>query len=92
MDIKVGSQPSTQLLKIEQSIRTGPTDTTIVLIDIAKAFDNVNRQLLWTTQYKTGLPHTTIKRIKHGHQNTKLRCNDNGEYGPPIINNVGVFQ
>ena len=80
------------IVKVEHAIQHGPDSTTRTLMDLTKAFDCVNRQLLWTTLYKTGIPVATIKHIKQGHQNTKLRCKDNGKYGNAVINNVGVFQ
>ena len=80
------------IIKLEHAIQTGPDSANIVLMGLSKAFGSVNRRILWETLYKTGLPIPTIKHIMHGHQSTTPRCNDNGTYGTPVINNVGVFQ
>ena len=39
-----------------------------------------------------GLPISTIKHIGQGHQNTTLRSKDNANYGPTVMNNVGLPQ
>ena len=59
---------------------------------LSKAFDYVNRNTLRATLFKAGLPIRTIKNIQQGSQGAKLHCKDNGTYGEPVINNVGVFQ
>jgi len=64
----------------------------IVLLDLSKAFDTVNRELLWTALYRKGLPIGLIKTIKQGHENTKLKVKINGNLGGYVENNIGVFQ
>ena len=61
-------------------------------MDIAKAFDKVNRTLLWATLYKKGLPIDMITHIRRGHQNATLLPKTRGKYGATTENNVGVFQ
>jgi len=79
-------------IKIEHAIQTVPGNTTIVLMDLSKAFGRVNRQTLWAALYKAGLPLIMIDHIRQGHQHTTIRYKDNGTYGPPTTNNVGVSQ
>jgi len=80
------------IIKLEQAISTGPNTTAITLMDLSKAFDCVDRKLLWGTMYKIGIPIKMMLHIKEGHQKTTLRSKDNGKYGRPIKNNIGVFQ
>ena len=80
------------IVKIEHPLQAGTQSAKIILIDLAKAFDCVNRSTLWATLYKAGLPTQVIKNIRQGHQGTKLQCKDTGTYGKPIQNNVGVFK
>jgi len=39
-----------------------------------------------------GLPENATKQILRGHQDTQLMAKESNEYGPKILNNVGVFQ
>ena len=68
------------------------THTHILLMDLSKAFDTVNRPLMWTTLYRKGIPIDMIKQIWRGHQNTQLLSKSHNQYGPPVLNNIGVFQ
>ena len=61
-------------------------------MDLTKAFDKVNRTILWTTLYKKGLPIDMITHIRRGHQNTTLMPKTKGKYGEETTNNVGIFQ
>ena len=64
----------------------------LILLDLSKAFDTINRDLLWAILYERGLPSNLIKIIRMGHQGTKLRPKNNGIIGEKVINNKGVFQ
>ena len=77
------------IIKLEHAIKTGPDNLAIVLMDISKAFECVNRTLLWTTLYKKLIPTSTTQHIRQGHQNTTLRNKDNGQYGPPVKTTLG---
>ena len=61
-------------------------------MDLSKAFDTVNRTILWTALYKTGIPIQTILHIRRGHANTTLQSKYNKQYGKKIYNNIGVAQ
>ena len=50
------------IMKIEQAIQAGTPTTKIILMDLSKAFDCVNRNTLRATLYKAGLP---IRNSKH---------------------------
>ena len=89
---KSGLSTIDAIIKFEHEIKTGTSNLTLVLMDLSKAFDCANRTLLWNAIYKKGLPIPMIQHIRQGHQNTTLRRKDNGEYGLPVKNNVGVFQ
>ena len=59
------------IIKIEKAIQAGTPKTKIILMDLSKAFDCVNRNTLWSTLYKAGLPiHTQSKTYSKG---TKAR-------------------
>ena len=62
------------------------------MLDLSNAFDSVDRELLRTVLYKKGLPEKMIKRLRMGHENTKLRPKAKGNLGKKQINNKGVFQ
>ena len=89
---KQGLSTIDAIIKIEHYIQNSDNQTKILLMDLSKAFDTVNRTQLWTTLYKKGLPIELITHLRRGHQNTKLVAKLNGEYGKPQDNNVGVFQ
>jgi len=61
-------------------------------MDLSKAFDTVNRTVMWTTLYKKGIPIQTIQQIWRGRQNTQLMAKSHNQYGAKVENNVGVFQ
>ena len=64
----------------------------IVLVDLSKAFDTINRTLLWTTLYKKGIPEEMIKHIRRGHTGTKLAPKYKRRYEKLNENNIGVSQ
>jgi len=61
-------------------------------MDLSKAFDTVNRDLLWTALYRKGIPLDLILATRKSHENTRLKVKLNGELGPNVTNNCGVFQ
>ena len=89
---KSGISTIDAIAKIEHAIQTGPASTTIVPMGLSKSFGCVNRLILWTTLYKLGLPIPVILHMENSYQNTTRRHKNNGVYGPPTPNNVGVFQ
>jgi len=80
------------IYKLEQYIQESNTASKILLLDLSKAFDTINRTQLWATLYKKGLPLETIAQIRQGHKNTKLCPKHQGRYGDLQTNNVGVFR
>jgi len=79
---------SDAIRKIEAHINNATQDTHILLMDLSKAFDTVNRPLMWTTLYKKGIPIDVIKQIWRGRQNTQLMSKSHNQYDPPVINNI----
>ena len=67
-------------------------NASLILIDLTKAFDRINRTVLWTTTYESGLPIRFINDIRNGHQGNTLRPKVKGELGKKVGNNIGVFQ
>ena len=76
---------------INKQIKTDETKH-IIMLDLSKACDSANRELPWTALYKKGLPEPMIRRIRMGHEDTKLRPKAKGTLGKKQINNKGVFQ
>ena len=64
----------------------------LILIDLSKAFDSIDRNILWTILYKKGLPWDMIKQIKSGHMGNRLCPKYKGMIGPQMYNNKGVAQ
>ena len=64
----------------------------MLLMDLSKSPDTVDRTQIWAALYKKGLPLANILHIRQGHQNTTLRAKHQGGYGTNDTNNVGVFQ
>ena len=62
----------------------------ILLMDLAKALENVNLPQLWTTIYKKGPPLAAITHLREGRRQTTLRAKYRGKYGKPELNNIGV--
>jgi len=61
-------------------------------MDLSKAFDKVNRAILWATLYKKGPPIQTIQHIRRGRNKTTLQAKYCQQYGNKIQNNFGVSQ
>ena len=53
----------------------------MILLDLTKAFDNVDRETLWTAMYRKGIPKKYIEQIIKAHENTKLCAKRNKMYG-----------
>ena len=60
------------IIKVEQYIENANHEAKILLMGLSEAFGTINSTLLWTTLYKKGIPIDMIKRIRPGHQDTKL--------------------
>ena len=68
---KTGRSTIDVLYLLNKNIKKWKTEQ-IILFDLAKAFDSIDREILWTTLYESGLPSNLIKIIRMGHQGTKL--------------------
>ena len=79
-------------MKIEQFIDQGEAKQNVLLMDLTKAFDAVNRTILWNTLYKQGVPIQTILHIRRGSNRAILQAKHNKQYGQKVHNNIGVFQ
>ena len=61
-------------------------------IDLEKAFDSVDRQLLWSTLGKAGCPPKLTRIIAQFHEGMSGRITHNGATSTPFPINVGVKQ
>jgi len=68
-------------VKIEQYIDQREGKRNILLMYLSKAFDTVNRAILWNTLYKKGLPIKTILHIRRGRNQTILQAKHNKQNG-----------
>jgi len=66
--------------------------TGLILMDLSKAIDAIDRNLLWAILYEKGPPWDCIRLIRMGHTNNQLRPNYKGALGNSTHNNRGVFQ
>ena len=89
---KEGVSTIDAIIKVEQYIKQTDKKAKILLMDLSKAFDTINRTILWTTLYKKGIPEEMIRHIRRGHQGTTLAPKYKGKYGNTSDNNIGVFQ
>merc|ERR1712093_499632 len=64
----------------------------MLCMDLSKAFDSINRELLWTALYRKGLPVPLILMLIEGHRTTTLCAKNKGTYGEDVHANIGVFQ
>ena len=62
------------------------------MMDLTKAFDCINRSLLWAVLYRKGIPIDLIRMLKEGHKRTTLAPKNKGTYGKDVEVNIGVFQ
>ena len=61
-------------------------------MDLSRAFDAIDRTILWAAIYKKGIPIEMILHIRRGRQKTKPTTKTHGQYGETMCNNVGLFQ
>ena len=88
---KTGRSTIDILSLIQNQIQNEKTKQ-LLLIDLSKAFDSIDRDILWTTLYEKGLPWDLIKQIRSGHCGNYLAPKYKGKIGGKINNNKGVFQ
>ena len=63
-----------------------------IAFDLSKAFDRIDRNKLWWTLYRKGLPIRLINFIINGHSDNTLSGRHNGNIGKAVNNDKGVFQ
>ena len=76
---------------IEKSIEQRQPFST-AFIDLTKAFDTINRDMLFTILTRIGCPPTFVQIIKQFHQDTFARVISNGESSEYFPVHVGVKQ
>ena len=65
---------ATSTLKITlQNLQAANQDTYVFFVDIVKAFDSVNREMLWKILKKYGIPTETIAIIKKTYTDIKIK-------------------
>lgn len=64
----------------------------IAFIDLAKAFDTVNRQLIWNVPSKSGVPNKFLTILNSLHDNMKACVSIGGDKTEPFNVEVGVKQ
>ena len=69
------------VIKVEQYIEQDGRKARVLLMGQSKAFDAINRTLLWTGLYKKGISEEMIRHIRRGHQGTRLEPKYRGKYG-----------
>jgi len=69
------------IMKVEHYLTTKNNAANILLMGLSKAFDTVNRTILWASLYKAGIPIQAILHIRRGHTNTTLQSKYNKQYG-----------
>lgn len=67
-------------------------DLFVAFIDLAKAFDTVNRDLLWQILERFGTPPKFLSVLKKLHEDTQATVLAYGERSEPFNINVGVKQ
>ena len=56
----------------------------LLMMDLTKAFDCINRSLLWTVLNRKGIPIDLIRMLKEGHKRTTLAPKNKGTYGKDV--------
>ena len=67
-------------------------DTWMLAIDLVKAFDRVDRRMLWRVLAKFGVPKHMIRMIKRLYDNSTLQLQFDGAKVGPITSTTGVKQ
>ena len=57
---KVGRSTIDVLYLLNEQIKSEGTEN-LILFDLSKAFDTINREILWAIMYERGIPITLIK-------------------------------
>lgn len=71
-----GCSDATSTLKITlQNLKASNHDSFVLFVDIVKAFDSVNREMLWQILKKYGIPPIAIKCIEKMYTNIQIHLN-----------------
>merc|ERR1711915_739189 len=68
------------------------SERTITLMDLTKAFDKTNRQLLFNVLMKKGIPIEMIRLVIKTQRNTELQAREKNKLGKKLEINRGIFQ
>lgn len=58
-----------------QNLNAARQETFILFVDLIKAFDSVNREMLWKILAKFGIPESLISVIQKMHNDIGIKCN-----------------
>jgi hypothetical protein len=76
---------------VETSVAAqGPLYT--AFIDFRKAYDRVDRELLWRMLHKLGVHGDCLRTLRSMYETVLLQVRLNGEMGEPFLSHVGVKQ
>jgi len=78
--------------QIQEKAREQNRDLCIAFIDLRKAFDSVNRSLLWTVMRKFGCPRKFVAVVRAFHENMTASVSVGGEETNRFKVEVGVKQ
>lgn len=78
--------------QIQEKCHEQNRDLYIAFIDLAKAFDTVNRELLWNVLSKIGVPNKFLNIVKSLHDNMTACVSIGGSKSKPFNVEVGVKQ
>ena len=74
-----GCVDGTAALKITlQNLRQATQDSFVLFVDLVKAFDSVNREMLWQVLLKMGIPSALINVIEKMYRGVEVTCDVNG--------------
>ena len=73
------SDASTAFKCALQKLKEANRDVFVVFVDLVKAFDSVDRSMLWTLLGKMGLPDPLIDVIKKLYKGVKINISSDGE-------------
>ena len=80
------------LRQLQEKCNEHNKDLYVAFIDLAKAFDTVNRELLWQILERFGTPPKFLTVLKKLHEGMLATVLAYGERSDPFTINVGVKQ
>ena len=85
-------KPTIDILSATNNQTKGEGATQLILFDFSQAFGNIERDILWTKLYGSGLPKRYVQQLKMGHDGNKLLPKCEGFIGKQEANNKGALQ